>query len=79
MKVYLIDKDIEILKNDGIVILGDIVLTRGNVDKGMWMEKLLSIMLGNKVAIDTFINGNIIWAERVCTYLQESGAKSMRD
>lgn len=79
MKVYLIDKDIEILKNDGIVILGDIVLSRGNVDKGMWMEKLLSIMLGNKVAIDTFVNGNIIWAERVCTYLQESGAKSMRD
>ena len=79
MKVYLIDKDIETLKNDGIVILGDIVLTRGNVDKGMWMEKLLSIMLGNKVAIDTFVNGNIIWAERVSTYLQESGAKSMRD
>lgn len=79
MKVYLIDRDIEILKNDGIVILGDIVLTRGNVDKGMWMEKLLSIMLGNKVAIDTFVNGDIIWAERVSTYLQESGAKSMRD
>lgn len=77
MKVYLIDRDIEILKNDGIVILGDIVLTRSNVDKGMWMEKLLSIMLGNKVAIDTFADGRIIWAERVSQYLQESGAKSM--
>ena len=63
MKVYLIDHDIEVLKNDGIVIFGNIVLTRGNVDKGMWMEKLLSIMLGNKVAIDTSINGDIIWAE----------------
>lgn len=79
MKVYLIDRDIEVLKNDGIVILGDIVLTRGNVDKGMWMEKLLSIMLGNRVAIDTFINNEIIWAERVSSYLQDSGAKSMRD
>lgn len=79
MKVYLIDRDIEVLKNDGIVILGDIVLTRGNVDKGIWMEKLLSIMLGNKVAIDTFINGDIIWTERVSSYLQDSGAKSMKD
>lgn len=79
MKVYLIDRDIEVLKNDGIVILGDIVLTRGNVDKGMWMEKLLSIMLGNRVAIDTFINNEIVWAERVSSYLQDSGAKSMRD
>lgn len=79
MRVYLIDRDIEVLKNDGIVILGDLVITRGNIDRGIWMEKLLSIMLGNKVAIDTFINGDIIWAERVSFYLQESGAKSMKD
>lgn len=78
MKVYLIDRDIEVLKNDGIVILGDLVITRGNIDRAIWMEKLLSIMLGNKVAIDAFINGDIIWAERVSSYLQDSGAKSMR-
>lgn len=78
MKVYLNDGDIKKLMEDEVVIIDDIVLNRGNVDKAMWMEKLLSIMLGYKVPIDIFVKGEIIWAERISYYLQESGAKSMK-